>query len=83
MMNPKTDALVRKKFSAYLRKYRTERGLSQSQLAELSGSDQRVISRYETGRRVPVVADMILLASALGVTLDALIPPETYKGRCF
>ncbi|MEU1526929.1 helix-turn-helix transcriptional regulator [Nocardia rhamnosiphila] len=54
-----------------LRRFRTARGWSQTKLAEVSGIDQRQISRYEVGQE-PGLSTAAKLAFALGVSLDEL-----------
>ena len=57
---------------------RREKGLTQEQLAEISGFSQQYISGLEQGRRNPTVVTLYELATALGVGhLDLLRPsPE-------
>ena len=49
------------------KKIRLARGLTQEQLAELSGFSQQYISDLERGRRNPTVVSLYELAQALGV----------------
>lgn len=58
---------------ARLRKLRHERGLSQIQLGELAGIDNKSISRYENGHRNMGIDDLFRLADALGVPADRLL----------
>lgn len=54
---------------------RREKGLTQEQLAELSGLSQQYISGLEQGRRNPTIVTIHELAVALEVThLDLLRP---------
>lgn len=54
---------------------RKERGLTQEQLAELSGLSQQYLSGLERGRRNPTIVTVNELAVALGVShLDLLQP---------
>lgn len=54
---------------------RQERGLTQEQLAELSGLSQQYLSGLERGRRNPTIVTVHELAVALGVShLDLLRP---------
>jgi transcriptional regulator with XRE-family HTH domain len=46
-------------FGEKLKKYRTERGMSQESLASILGTSKQVISRYETGQRSPKIVDVI------------------------
>lgn len=52
---------------------RTERGLSQRELAHLTEIKQANISRWENGVTVPNVLDCWKLADFFGVTVDYLI----------
>jgi transcriptional regulator with XRE-family HTH domain len=49
------------------KKIRLAKGLTQEQLAELSGFSQQYISDLERGRRNPTVVSLYELAQALGV----------------
>lgn len=56
-------------------KLRKERGLTQEQLAEISGLSQQYISGLEQGRRNPTIVTVHELAVALQVShLDLLQP---------
>ena len=60
-----------------VKRVRQERGLTQEQLAELSGFSQQYISGLERGRRNPTIVSIYELATALGVGyLELLRPPE-------
>jgi ribosome-binding protein aMBF1 (putative translation factor) len=52
---------------------RHEQGLTQTQLAELSGIDQAEISRIERGQANPTTATLSALTKALGVDVQ-LVP---------
>ena len=52
---------------------RRNRGLTQEQLAELSGFSQQYISGLEQGRRNPTVITLYELATALGVSHMELV----------
>lgn len=47
---------------------RREKGLTQEQLAEISGLSQQYISGLEQGRRNPTIVTIHELATALGVS---------------
>lgn len=51
---------------------RAELGLSQEQLAEVSGIASTLISRYESGKHKPRAKTIVKLAIALGVTFSWL-----------
>lgn len=62
-----------------IREKRTAAGLTQSQLAELSGVAVITIRQYELGKRQPRADQLRAIASALGVTVDYLLnikPPR-------
>ena len=66
-------------FGERLARLRAERGLTQTQLADLIESSQRAISRYETVAELPPASVLVKLAKALDVTSDELLglrPPK-------
>lgn len=62
-----------KEFELKLKDVRTNKGLKQSELAEIIGSNQRMISKYELGLAVPSLERLVELAQVLDVTLDDLV----------
>lgn len=54
-------------FGQNLRALRTERGLSQEELAARLGTTKQVVSRYENGQRTPKVTVVEAFARRLGV----------------
>lgn len=60
------------------RRLRIERGLTQEEVAELSGFSQQYISGLEAGKRNPTIVTIYELAVALGVSHVALVTPETF-----
>jgi transcriptional regulator with XRE-family HTH domain len=63
--------------TAFAKNLKNFRGsMSQEELAEKTTYKQSEISKFEGGTREPNIAGLILLAKALGVTVDELI------GRC-
>ncbi|OLP55806.1 transcriptional regulator [Rhizobium rhizosphaerae] len=54
---------------------RREKGLTQEQVADLSGLSQQYLSDLERGKRNPTVVTLFELAQALGVTPTDLIKP--------
>jgi putative transcriptional regulator len=60
-----------------LREKRTEKGLSQQELARISGVSQQAISAIESGDRENTRVDKLyLLAKALGCAMDDLYVPD-------
>jgi transcriptional regulator with XRE-family HTH domain len=66
---------MRKLVGANVRRIRQKKGLTQEQLAEISGFSQQYISGLEQGRRNPTVVTLYELASALGVSHLDLVRP--------
>lgn len=56
-----------------IRKYRKEKGWTQSQLAEEADLCTVYISSYETGRWLPSLLNIIAIADALNVSLDDIV----------
>jgi transcriptional regulator with XRE-family HTH domain len=67
---------MRKLVGANVGRIRREKGLTQEQLAEISGFSQQYISGLEQGRRNPTVVTLYELAMALGVSHMELLRPE-------
>jgi len=55
------------KFGEQLRKLRVSQGLSQQQLADLSGRPQQSIGRWEVGEQMPGFDAVQAICAALGV----------------
>ena len=65
-----------------MRKWREKRGLTQPELAKLSGISQVTISALEIGRNSGGNLDTIeLLADALGLSIDAYVGHKVVKYR--
>src|SRR6476469_3542155 len=59
---------------------RAARGLSQAELAELTGTTQSAIARLESGRRAPRVDTLLRVANALDCELEVTLRPRTTAG---
>lgn len=66
---------MRKLVGKNVKEARLSAGLSQEQLAELSGFTQQYLSGLERGHRNPTVVTVFELAQALGTTPVALLTP--------
>ena len=65
-----------------MRKWREKRGLTQPELARLSGISQATISALEKGRNSGGNLDTIeLLADALGLSIDEYVGHKVVKYR--
>ena len=67
-----------------LRELRASRGLTQEQLCESAGVSVDAVNRIESGTRVPTIATLASLATALGVEVGDLVrteamPPARFK----
>jgi len=58
-------------FAEKLSALRNQAGLSEAQLAELSGVSLTTVHHYGLGIRAPTFSSVVKLARALGVTCDA------------
>jgi transcriptional regulator with XRE-family HTH domain len=56
-------------------------GLSQKELAELTGTTQSAIARLESGGRPPRIDTLLRIASALDCDLEVYLRPRTTKGE--
>ena len=64
---------MRKLVGRNVKRIRQEKGLTQEQLAELSGFSQQYISGLEQSRRNPTIVSLYELATALGVSHMELV----------
>jgi transcriptional regulator with XRE-family HTH domain len=60
---------------------RRQLGLSQKQLAELTGTTQSAIARLESGGRPPRIDTLLRITSALDCELEVRLRPRTTKGE--
>ena len=56
-----------------LRKLRKGRGLTQIALQMHTGIEQALLSKYETGERIPPTEALLILADFYGVSLDYIL----------
>ncbi|MDZ5698676.1 helix-turn-helix transcriptional regulator [Chelativorans sp. M5D2P16] len=67
---------MRKLVGRNARRIREKAGLTQEQLAEISGFSQQYISGLEKGRRNPTIVTLYELAAALHVSHVELVLPD-------
>lgn len=60
-------------FSEKLKEIRKNEGLSQEQLAEKIGVSRQAITKWETGKGLPDVENMVIIAEIFKTTLDELL----------
>ncbi len=56
-----------------LRKLRKDKNLTQIGLQMKTGIEQALLSKYETGERVPTTDALIILADFYGVSIDYIL----------
>lgn len=64
-------------FSEKLKQIRNNEGISQEQLAERIGVSRQAVTKWETGKGLPDIENMTILAEIFKVTLD-----RAYKRNC-
>jgi transcriptional regulator with XRE-family HTH domain len=67
---------MRKLVGRNVKRIRQEKGLTQEQLAELSGFSQQYIGGLEQGPRNPTIVSLYELATALGISHMELVHPD-------
>ena len=60
----------------YLKKLRTEKGLSQDALGEVLGISRQSVSKWEQGNSTPDIDNIGKLAEFYGVSIDSLVKGE-------
>lgn len=66
------------KFTTRLKELRTDKNLSQADLAIATGLTQGAITYWETGQRVPNAKAIIILARFFDVSIDYLLGEKDY-----
>ena len=67
--------------AAQVAEQRNARGLSQKELAELTGTTQSAIARLESGGRPPRIDTLLRIADALDCSLAVELRPRTQVER--
>jgi transcriptional regulator with XRE-family HTH domain len=68
---PKVDAIAT---GRNIRRYRKEEGFTQTELANcFNFTTQQMVWRWENGKSVPSVDNLVILSFILGVSIDDLI----------
>ncbi|MBO5059674.1 MAG: helix-turn-helix transcriptional regulator [Clostridia bacterium] len=70
---------MKMQFSDNIRKLRTERGLTQTQLAAILGVNKSIISAYENQDRLPSLNVLVKLSAEFGVPMEQLLGTITKK----
>lgn len=67
------DDLNYKEIGKRIQKFRNKRGLTQDELGELIGSNQKYVSRLEIGNPKPYFSTIVAISRALQISVDSLI----------
>ena len=73
---------MNKLFAEALKKLRTEKGLTQRDLAEKLYVTRTTVNRWENGSRLPDAAMILKLSKALGVDINILFNAATESDSC-
>jgi transcriptional regulator with XRE-family HTH domain len=68
-------------FGARLRELRTAAGLTQRELAKLSGTSSAAISNFEAGNNAPTLGTLVRLADALECDVTELVTVLSQRRR--
>lgn len=68
-------------FSENVRKARESEGLSQEDFAERIGVTQQMISKYESGIKLPSISTLADIADVLDCSTDYLLDREKFINR--
>ena len=60
-------------FSSFLKEYRKENGMTQTDLAKELGLSQNAISQYESGKRCPSINKLAGIAKKLGHDVKEIV----------
>lgn len=63
-----------------IQKYRLLRNMTQDELSELIGTDQKYISRLECGYHNPSLSTIVAIAKALRISVDSLVADYNDSG---
>ena len=66
---------------AQIKKFRTDSGLSQDELAERIYVSRQTVSNWETAKSYPDVNSLVLMSETFGVTVDALLKDDVQVMR--
>lgn len=66
-------------FSEKLKEIRKKEGISQEQLAEKIGVSRQAITKWETGKGLPDVENMVIIAEIFKTTIDELLMDSVTK----
>ena len=76
----KLHAFNRERYGDVIRRFRTEKGLNQPQLAAMVGVNKNAVSNWEAGRTRPDINSVPLLCAALGISVSDFFGAEESAG---
>ena len=76
----KLHAFNRERYGDVIRRFRTEKGLNQPQLAAMVGVNKNAVSNWEAGRTRPDINTVPLLCAALGISVSDFFGTEENAG---
>ncbi len=76
----KLHAFNRERYGDVIRRFRTEKGLNQPQLAGLIGVNKNAVSNWEAGRTRPDINTVPVLCAALGISISDFFGAEESAG---
>jgi len=62
-----------------IKKYRTEKGMTQDQLAEKLNVTRQAVSNWETGKTQPSLETLTAMATHFGISVEELIYGRTWR----
>lgn len=77
---PELEALSRA-LAVQVAEERVRRGLTQTELAQLTGTTQSAVARLEKGTRPPRLDTLLRIANALDCELDVRLRPRTIERK--
>jgi len=69
------------KLNEIIKKYRLQKGMTQSQFATVFNVSEQAVSRWENGNTYPDITLLPAMADYFGITLDELMGMESYKNE--
>ena len=75
------NIIARGTFAQRLLEIRKSKGLTQMEMAKLTGISTRMIAHYETKVKHPAPESLVLLAKALKITIDELLGSQPLKNE--
>lgn len=72
--------LDREKFGSFIARLRKEKGYTQKELAEKLSISDKAVSKWETGKSLPDISLLVILADIMEVTVTELLEARRIEG---